>query len=210
MLLLDGPLTFREFMTHEDVPLASVFRAILTYLRGRPDAVLFGAQAVNAYCEPARMTQDIDLLSADAVGLCGDLREHLAATFHFAARVREVVPGIGFRVYQLRKPKNRHLIDVRQVERLPEHQEIEGVKVVSPAVLVAFKAIGIAERGGREKGLSDRLDLVRLLRTFPDLRGDAGGIALRVQELGGGSAAIDAWREVAATPLEADEDDDDG
>jgi hypothetical protein len=40
MLLYDAPLTFREFMVHEDVPLAAVFGEVLSSLAGRDDAVL--------------------------------------------------------------------------------------------------------------------------------------------------------------------------
>lgn len=50
MLLLDAPLTFREYRTHETVPLADLFRELLELLRAPPDAVLFGAQALDA-CE---------------------------------------------------------------------------------------------------------------------------------------------------------------
>ena len=114
MLLADAPLTFREFVTQEEVPLATIFREVLEFLAGRSDAVLFGAHAVNAYCDPERMTHDVDLLSTRAAGLAEDLRERLAERLRIAARVREVIPGQGFRVYQLRKPANRHLVDVRQ------------------------------------------------------------------------------------------------
>ena len=116
MIGFDAPLSCREFMTHEDVPLAAVFHEVLTFLAGRSDAVLFGAQAVNAYCATERMTHDIDVLSTDAAGLAADLRACLAERFHLAMRVREVVEAKGFRVYQLRQPTNRHLVDVRQVD----------------------------------------------------------------------------------------------
>jgi len=49
----DGALTFREFIMREPVPLASIHDAVLEFLRGRDDAVLFGAQAVNAYVSEA-------------------------------------------------------------------------------------------------------------------------------------------------------------
>ncbi|WP_394820888.1 hypothetical protein [Pendulispora albinea] len=209
MLLFDGPLTFREFMTHEEVPLATVFREVLTYLVGREDAVLFGAQAVNAYCEPARMTEDVDVLSTQAAGLAEALRAHLAARFHMAMRVREVVAETGFRVYQLRKPKNRHLVDVRQVERLPEYRMIDGVRVLTPVELMALKTVSIAHRGGREKGLSDRLDLARLLRTFPALRSDDGPVVMRLRGMQADESVLHAWRESIATHLEPDEDVDD-
>src|SRR5712691_7777502 len=41
-------LTFREFMMGEPLPLATLHNAVLEFLRGRDDVVLFCAQAVNA------------------------------------------------------------------------------------------------------------------------------------------------------------------
>ncbi len=49
-------LTFREFMMGEPLPLATLQQAILEFLRGRNDVVVFGAQAVNAYVNEPRMT----------------------------------------------------------------------------------------------------------------------------------------------------------
>lgn len=43
----DGSLTFHEFVTREPLPLATIQEAVLDFLRGRDDAVLFGAQAVT-------------------------------------------------------------------------------------------------------------------------------------------------------------------
>ncbi|TMQ10319.1 MAG: hypothetical protein E6J90_33680 [Deltaproteobacteria bacterium] len=195
-------------MTDEPVPLATIFREILSLLVTREDAVVFGAHAVNAYCDPPRMTADIDVLSTDAAELADAVRALLSDRFRIAVRVREVVPG-GFRVYQLRKPKNRHLADVRQVSQLPPFREIEHVRVVEPAELAAMKAIAIAARKGQEKGLSDRLDLHRLLRAFPDLRSESGPIPARLGELGADAAALAVWRDVAQSPLDVDDDDDD-
>ena len=43
-----GSLTFQEFIMSESLPLATIQEAVLEFLRGRDDAVVFGAQAVNA------------------------------------------------------------------------------------------------------------------------------------------------------------------
>lgn len=196
-------------MTREPLTLATIFQGVLSFLATREDAVVFGAHAVNAYCEPARMTADIDLLSSDAAKLANDLRSLLSERFHIAVRVGEVVAG-GFRVYQLRKPKNRHLIDVRQVTTLPAFRRLGNVRVIEPADLAAMKAVAIAGRSGHEKALSDRLDLHRLLRTFPELRAEDGPVPLRLNALGAGTDAVLAWREVARQPLESDEDDQEG
>ena len=74
----DGSLTFREFIMREPLPLATIHDAVLEFLRGRHDAVLFGAHAVNAYVDEPRMTQDVDILSPRAAEL---------------TRVRAVVPA---------------------------------------------------------------------------------------------------------------------
>jgi hypothetical protein len=43
-----------------------------------------------------------------------------------ALRVRELKGGQDYRVFQVRKPSNRHLVDVRSVGTLPPAQRIEG------------------------------------------------------------------------------------
>lgn len=204
MLLTDAPLTFREFLMGEPLPLATLFREIFTFLRQRPDAVLFGAQAVNAYCDPPRMTADVDLLSTRAAALAEELRAHLSTTFHVAVRVRAVSDGL--RVYQLTKPKNRHLADIRPVTALPEYQEFDGVKVAAPVELVAMKVRSITGRRDRPKGDTDAADLRRLLLAFPPLRAKDGPVARRLRETGAGAAALDTWSEIAARPIEPDED----
>ena len=63
---------------HETLPLSKIQEAVLEFLQGRDDVVLFGAQAVNAYVSEPRMTQDVDLLSPRAKDLAEELREYLS------------------------------------------------------------------------------------------------------------------------------------
>jgi hypothetical protein len=207
VLLLDAPLTFREFMSHEEVPLASIFREALELLATRQDAVLFGAQAVNAYCDPPRMTSDLDVLSLDAAGLAESLRARLAERFRIAARIRVLEPERSYRVYQVREPRNRHLADVRGVDRLPESRRIAGVQVAEPTDLIAMKVLSVDARRGREKGISDRLDLHRLLRAFPALREEVGVVAERLQAQSAPPTAFAVWREILAERIEPDDED---
>lgn len=207
VLSLDAPLTFREFMTHEELPLATVFREVLLFVAGRAGAVVFGAHAVNAYCETERMTHDVDILSMDAAALAETLGAHLANRFHIAVRIRVVAEGRGYRIYQVRQPKNRHLVDVRHVDVLPESREIEGVQVVGPTTLVAMKVVGFAARKNRPKGDTDRADLRRLLLAFPDLKVESGEVSARLREMGATEAAFATWRELAASSIEPDDDD---
>jgi hypothetical protein len=207
VLLLDAPLTFREFMSHEEVPLASIFREALELLATRQDAVLFGAQAVNAYCDPPRMTSDLDVLSLDAAGLAESLRARLAERFRIAAGVKVLEPERSYRVYQVREPRNRHLADVRGVDRLPESRRIAGVQVAEPTDLIAMKVLSVDARRGREKGISDRLDLHRLLRAFPALREEVGVVAERLQAQSAPPTAFAVWREILAERIEPDDED---
>lgn len=155
-----------------EVALADLQREVFRFLAGRGDAVVFGAQAVNAYVSEPRMTSDVDILSTKAAGLAEELRCHLGAAFRIAVRVRRIGTK-GFRIYKLGRPKNKHLVDIRQVDRFPAVRRLEsGITIVAPADLVAMKVIALAARAGKEKGLTDRVDLHRLLRRFPRLRAD--------------------------------------
>jgi hypothetical protein len=206
MLQFDAPLTFREFMTHEELPLATVFREVLLFLGGRKDAVLFGAQAVNAYCETERMTHDIDVLSTDAAGLAEALRAQLADRFHIAVRAGESVEETGYRVYQLRKPKNRHLVDIRQADVLPSHTTVESVQVVAPPDLIGMKVRSLSARRNRPKGDTDRADLHRLLFAFPELKVIDGEVAGRLRAGSASDAVMALWSELVDEQIEPDED----
>lgn len=192
-------------MTHEELPLAVVSRQVLLFLARRADAVLFGAHAVNAYCATERMTQDVDILSTRGGALAEELRAHLAATFRMATRVREVVPG-GFRVYQLRQPANRHLVDIRHVDALPSSQEIAGISVVAPPDLIAMKVLSLVKREGRPKGGTDLVDLQRLLLAFPELQAPTGPVQERLRIMKADEATLARWAVLASMAIEPDED----
>src|SRR6266852_3506957 len=104
----DGSLTFQEFAMREPLPLATIHDAVLEFLRDRDDAVLYGAQAVNAYTKDPRLTEDVDIASTRGKELAEELRSFLNKRFHIAVRVRKVREGLGYRIYQIQKPDNRH------------------------------------------------------------------------------------------------------
>jgi predicted nucleotidyltransferase len=193
-------------VTHEEVPLAAIFREALEFLGGRTDVILFGAHAVNAYCDPERMTQDVDLFSTCASELAEQLRERLAERLRIAVRVREIIPGKGFRVNQVRKPANRHLVDVRHTATLPSSQQFSGVWVIAPPDLIAMKVISMVHRAGRPKAGTDLVDVQRLLLTFPDLKAGEGRVADRLREMNASESVLARWRELAQAPIEPDED----
>jgi hypothetical protein len=203
----DGALSFQEFVMGEPLPLATIHNAVLEFLRGRDDAVLFGAQAVNAYVEEPRMTQDVDILSPRAVELAEELREYLNQRFHIAVRVREIREGLGYRLYQVQKPKNRHLVDVRPVAVLPPAQRVEEVLVVTPAELVAGKVLAYHHRRNQPKSFTDLRDLALLLLRFPELKEMAGPVRERLLAAGADEAILATWQEVVSREILPEEED---
>ena len=203
----DGSLTLREFAMKEPLPLARVQDAVLSFLQGRDDAVLFGAQAVNVYVDEPRMTPDVNVLSTRAAALAEEIRVRLATEFHIAVRVREVANGLGFRVFQLRKPSNRHLVDVRQVNQLPARQVVERVQVPTPEVLIAMKVIACDARRGQPKGDTDLRDLKVLLLNRPELKRKGGLVDAALTDAASVASAVALWNELVAMRIVvADED----
>lgn len=203
----DGSLILREFAMNEPLPLARIQDAVLSFLRGRDDAVLFGAQAVNAYVDEPRMTQDVDILSTDAVNLAESLRQHLSDTFHIAVRMRTVAAGQGHRLYQQRKPKNRHLVDVRQVERFPTSQRVADILVLTPIELIAQKVQAYHHRRGQPKSDTDMRDLKLLLLTYPQLKAKTGPVRDALAAAGADAAMLGLWDEIAGSELAPDDED---
>jgi len=198
-------LTFQEFVTHEPLPLSRIQAAVLEFLQGRDDAVLFGAQAVNAYVSEPRATQDVDILSTRAKELAEELREDLSDRFHIAVRIREIRDK-GLRIYQTRKEGNRHLVDVRSISTLPRTKTIENVLVLAPAELIASKVISYHSRKGKPKSGTDWRDIAVLLLRFPDLKENTAGI-LREQNVG--KEILRTWTEISRQDFSEEDEDGD-
>jgi hypothetical protein len=203
----EGTLTFKEFAMKEPLPLASIQEAVLEFLQGRDDAVVYGAQAVNAYVDEARMTQDVDILSPRARELADELREYLQARFHVSIRVRVIKDGLGFRLYQVRKPKNRHLVDIRLVDELPPSRRIARVLVMSPEVLIASKVVALHRRRGKPKAGTDWRDIAMLLLAFPHLKKHPGPVTKNLTASSEDGSVLDTWRDLASQKLTAEEED---
>ena len=197
----DGALSFREFAMREPHPLATIHDAVIDFLRGRDDAVLYGAQALNAYVDESRMTQDVDIMSARAADLAEELRAYLNERFHIAVRVRKVREGLGYRIFQLREPKNRHLVDLRPVPVLPPSQRVEGVLVLTPPDLIASKVISYHGRRGQPKAFTVRRDLAVLLLRFPDLKSTQGPVREHLAATDPDPGVLAAWDEIVAQPI---------
>jgi hypothetical protein len=206
-MLNAGVLTFKEFAMREPLPLATIHDAVLEFLRGRDDVVVFGATAVNAYVTEPRMTQDIDLMSTRAPELAEELRAFLSEHFHIAVRVRVVRGGKGYRLFQMQKSGNRHLVDVRPVERLPESQRVEDILVSAPPELVAGKVIAYNSRRGKPKAGTDWRDIAMLLLTFPELKSASGAVNDALKTLGATAEEMNTWRELVAQEISPPNDD---
>lgn len=201
-------LTFQEFVMHEPLPLSKIQGAVLEFLQGREDAVLFGAQAVNAYVSEPRATQDVDIMSTRAVEFAEELREHLSHLFHIAVRVREIKDK-GLRIYQVRKDGNRHLVDVRIQGEFPDSQIVEQIRVLTPPELVASKVTSYISRYGQAKSWTDRRDLTVLLQKFPELRDADGEVVSLLKKGDASNVVLMFWQQlVDQEPIVEDEDND--
>ncbi len=192
----------------EQLPLATIHDAVLEFLRGRDDAVVFGAQAVNAYVGEPRMSQDIDLISTRAAELAEELREYLSERFHIAVRVRVIGAGKGYRLFQIQQPRNRHLVHLRAAESLPHAERIEDVLVMSPPELIAHKVISYHARHGQPKAGTDWRDLAMLLLTFPELKKEQGAVSEALRSMKAGEGVMKAWSELVGQQIVEPEDDD--
>jgi len=191
---------------NQPLPLARVQEAALEFLRHRDDAAVFGAQAVNAYVDEPRMTQDVDILSTGAADLAAELRAHLARTFTIAVRVRVVADGNGYRVFQLRQPKNRHPADVRQIAALPPNQVVADVRVPIPEELIAQKVMAYTRRRDKPKGGTGLRDVMVLLLAFPQFQRDARPVTERLHAAGADAEMLREWQTLAVREIDAGEE----
>ncbi|MEZ5422622.1 MAG: hypothetical protein R2682_05945 [Pyrinomonadaceae bacterium] len=200
-------VSFREFVMHEPLPLSKIQEAVLEFLQGRSDAILFGAQAVNAYVDEPRATQDVDIISTRARELAEELREHLAERFRITVRTREIKDK-GFRIYQVRSEGNRHLVDVRVEDSLPESTTVEDISILTPVELIVSKVLSYEARRGKPKAGTDWRDLGMLLLRFPELKTSDGEVTKLLRERNASEFAINFWHEFVEQDLTVDEDDD--
>src|SRR3990172_2319680 len=207
MVFAEGTLTFKEFAVKEPLLLSAIQEAVLEFLQGRDDAVVYGAQAVNAYVDEPRMTPEVDILSTHARQLADELREYLHARFQISVSVRVIKEGVGFRLYQVREPRNRHLVDVRLVERLPPSKRIARVLVMTPDVLVASKVVALHQRRGKPKAGTDWRDVAMLLLAFQHLKKHPGPVTKHLIASSADGSVLDTWKDLVSQELSAEEED---
>jgi hypothetical protein len=183
-------------LTREPLPLATIQNAVLEFLRGRDDAVVFGSQAVNAYVKKPREAEEIDLLSMRTAKLATELRDYLSRRFRCELRIRKMGEGHGRRVYQALKTGNRNLVYIRPVESLPLAKRIAKVLIVAPEELIARKVITYHQWHGQPKADAERRDLAMLLLTFPELKREDGPVAERLRVAGADETVMAVWKEL--------------
>lgn len=191
----------------EPLPLATIHDAVFEFLRGRDDVVVFGATAVNAYVDEPRMTQDIDLMSTRAAEIAEELRTYLSNRFNIAVRTRVVAKAKGYRLFQIQKTGNRHLVDIRPVDSLPASQTVEEIRVPFPQELIARKTISYTARRRQPKGFSDMRDLAVLLLTFPELKSTSGPVLETLLSIGVSEDVIQTWHELVSQEISLPDDD---
>jgi hypothetical protein len=144
------------------------------------------------------MTQAIDLMSTHAPELAEELCSYLSERFHITVRVREVRAGKGYRLFQIQKTGNRHLVDVRPVTSLPDSQTIEAIRVLTPPELIAYKVISYNARRGKPKAGTDWRDLAMLRLAFPELKSESGPVSETLQTLAANEEVMAEWRDLVA------------
>src|SRR3989442_4474250 len=153
------------------------------------------------------MSQDIDLVSTRATELAEERRDYLSERFHIAVRVRVIGAGKGYRLSQIQKPRNRHLVDVRTAESLPRAERIEELLVMSPPELIAHKVIAYHARRGQPKAGTDWRDLAMLLLRFPELKKETGAVSEALKLTGAKDDVMETWRGLVEEELiEPDEE----
>ncbi len=201
-------ISFHEFVMSEPLPLSKIQEAILEFLQGRDDVVLFGAQAVNAYVAEPRATQDVDIMSNRAHEFAEELREHLRERFHIVVRIREIKDK-GLRIYQVKSEGNRHLVDVRIESEFRPNQIVSQLQVLTPTELIASKVTSYCSRIGQPKAFTDRRDLAVLLLRFPELKVKDGGVHAALIRSEASTDVLKFWDELVDEQIVEPEIDDD-
>jgi hypothetical protein len=116
--------------------------------------------------------------------------------------------GKGYRLFQIQKTGNRHLVDVRPVETLPDSNLIEDVLIISVTELIARKVISYHSRKGQPKAGTDWRDLAMLLLKFPELKTEEGTISETLRSIGANEESMNAWRELVEQEISLPDDED--
>ena len=160
-------------------------RAILDLSRVYEDAVLIGAMAVSKYVQPPvepRVTFDVDVIldEADFEDFLNDAlppgrRKLLDTYFKNSDTVNHSLIHKSTGIYvdflsvqsePVRKQLVRHILENRDETTNILAMDAYQIRIVKPEFLVAAKLNRYAKKPRSEKGLADRLDIVKLLKSY--------------------------------------------
>ena len=110
-------------------------------------------------------------------------------------------------IFQIRKEGNRHLVDLRPIETLPQAELIDGVRVITAAELIARKVISLNSRRGQPKSGTDWRDVAMLLLAFPKLKAESGPVSEILSLLGATEEEMKTWNEVVHQEISKPDDD---
>ncbi|MFO7840479.1 MAG: hypothetical protein R6X08_13395 [Desulfosalsimonadaceae bacterium] len=174
----------------DDAGITTFDRAILDLSRLYKDAVLVGAIAAAKYIQPPvepRITFDIDVILPEADfqdfledDLPPERREVLESYFQTSDTVNHslIHRKTGIYVDFLSvpsRPVRRQLIQYILAD--PEEttnllgMNAHSIRILKPELLVAMKLNRYAKKPRSEKGLTDRLDVVKLLKSYYEMPG---------------------------------------
>ena len=175
---------FFEYFS-DDTGVTTFDRAMLDLARVYDDAVLVGAIAVSKYVQPPvepRVTFDIDVIldEKDFEDFLNDeipeaRRQILDTYFETSDSVSHSLKHRKTGIYvdflsvqsePVRKKLIRYILDNRDAAANLLAMNAHRILIVKPELLVAMKLNRYAKNPGSEKGLADRLDIVKLMKSY--------------------------------------------
>jgi hypothetical protein len=161
-------------------------RAILDLARVYADAVLVGAIAVSKYVKPPiepRVTFDVDVILGEADfeeflndAIAGERRGLLDACFAASDTVNHslihkrtaiYVDFLSVQSEPLRKRLIRSILENKEETTNMLAMNSHRIRIAKPELIIAAKLNRYAKKPGSEKGLADRLDIVKLFKSYP-------------------------------------------
>ena len=106
----------------EPLPLATIHDAVLEFLRGRDDAVLYRCPGGQCLCRGTADDPGRGHRLDRRVELAEELRKYLNQTLHIAVGFARSEKEWVIAFIRCAKPENRHLVDMRPVDELPPAQ----------------------------------------------------------------------------------------
>ncbi len=169
----------------DDSGVSKFDRAILDLARIYPDAVLVGAIAVSKYVQPPiepRVTFDIDVVLKESDfnaflndELPEDKLEILETYFKTSDSVSHslihrktgiYVDFLSVQSEPVRKRLIRYILDNREEATNLLAMDAYRIQIAKPELIVAMKLNRYAKKPRSEKGLADRLDIVKIMKSY--------------------------------------------